>query len=56
MEREPLRLGPRAPHPAVTRRARLGGDRPSRTGPSTRDVNSKWPRHDDSGSNDGCNT
>ena len=35
MEREPLRLGPRASHPAVTRRARRGGDRPSRTGPST---------------------
>ena len=35
MEREPLRLLPRASHPAVTRDARRGGDRPSRTGPST---------------------
>jgi hypothetical protein len=35
VEREPLRLRPRAPHPAVTRDARRGGDRPSRTGPST---------------------
>jgi len=31
MEREPLRLLPRASHPAVTRDARRGGDRPSRT-------------------------
>ena len=35
MERQPLRLRPRASHPAVTRRARRGGDRPSRTGPGT---------------------
>src|SRR6185295_16843285 len=28
MERRPLRLRPRASHPAVTRRARRGGDRP----------------------------
>src|SRR4029077_6942783 len=28
MERQPLRLRPRASHPAVTRRARRGGDRP----------------------------
>jgi len=35
MEHGPLRLLPRAPHPAVTRDARQGGDRPSRTGPGT---------------------
>jgi len=35
MEQRPLRLLPRAPHPAVTRDARQGGDRPSRTGPGT---------------------
>src|SRR5512142_2180827 len=31
----PLRLLPRAPHPAVTRDARRGGDGPTRTGPGT---------------------
>ena len=35
MEQRPLRLLPRASHPAVTRDARQGGDRPSRTGPGT---------------------
>jgi hypothetical protein len=35
MEREPLRLLPRASHPAVTRDARQGGDGPARTGPGT---------------------
>jgi hypothetical protein len=35
MEQEPLRLLPRASHPAVTRDARRGRDRPSRTGPGT---------------------
>ena len=35
MEHGPLRLLPRAPHPAVTRDARQGGDGPSRTGPGT---------------------
>jgi hypothetical protein len=35
MEQEPLGLLPRASHPAVTRDARRGGDRPSRTGPGT---------------------
>ena len=35
MEHGPLRLLPRAPHPAVTRDARRGGDRPPRTGPGT---------------------
>jgi hypothetical protein len=45
MEREPLRLGPRASHPVVTRRARRGGggDRPSRTGPSTTPTASTEP-------------
>src|SRR5262249_28047326 len=33
MGQGPLRLLPRAPHPAVTRGARQGGDRPTRTGP-----------------------
>ena len=35
MEHGPLRLLPRASHPAVTRDARQGGDGPSRTGPGT---------------------
>jgi hypothetical protein len=35
VEREPLRLLPRASHPAVTRDARQGGDGPTRTGPDT---------------------
>jgi hypothetical protein len=35
VEHGPLRLRPRASHPAVTRDARRGGDRPSRTGPGT---------------------
>jgi hypothetical protein len=35
MEQGPLRLLPRASHPAITRDARRGGDRPSRTGPGT---------------------
>jgi len=43
MEQEPLRLGPRASHPAVTHRARRGGDRPSRTGPSTTPTASTEP-------------
>src|SRR5262245_39718347 len=43
MERQPLRLRPRASHPAVTRRARRGGDRPSRTGPSTTPMASTKP-------------
>ena len=43
MEREPLRLRPRASHPAVTRDARRGGDRPSRTGPSTTPSTSAEP-------------
>ena len=43
MEREPLRLVPRASHPAVIRRARRGGDRPSRTGPSTTPTASAEP-------------
>jgi hypothetical protein len=33
MGQGPLRLLPRAPHPAVTRDARQGGDGPTRTGP-----------------------
>ncbi len=43
MEREPLRLVPRASHPAVTRDARRGGDRPSRTGPGTTPMASTTP-------------
>src|SRR6266516_7411632 len=35
MGQGPLRLLPRAPHPAVTRDARRGGDGPTRTGPGT---------------------
>jgi hypothetical protein len=35
MEQGRLRLLPRASHPAVTHRARRGGDGPSRTGPGT---------------------
>jgi hypothetical protein len=35
MEHGPLRLLPRAPHPAVTRGARQGGDGLTRTGPGT---------------------
>src|SRR5438034_7140511 len=35
MGQGPLRLLPRAPHPAVTRGARQGGDGPTRTGPGT---------------------
>ena len=35
MGQGPLRLLPRAPHPAVTRSARQGGDGPTRTGPGT---------------------
>ena len=44
MEREPLRLLPRASHPAVTRDARRGGDRPSRTDPSTTPSTSVEPQ------------
>ena len=43
MERGPLRLRPRASHPAVTHRARRGGDRPSRTGPGTTPTASTEP-------------
>ena len=43
MEREPLRLLPRASHPAVTHDARRGGDRPSRTGPGTTPSTSAEP-------------
>ena len=43
MEHEPLRLLPRASHPAVTRDARRGGDRPSRTGPGTTPSTSAEP-------------
>jgi hypothetical protein len=39
MEQGPLRLRPRASHPAVTHNARRGGDGPPRTGPGTA------PRH-----------
>ena len=35
VEHGPLRLRPQASHPAVTRDARQGGDRPPRTGPGT---------------------
>src|SRR6476659_6333494 len=44
MEREPLRLLPRASHPAVTHDARRGGDRPSRTDPSTTPSTSVEPQ------------
>ena len=43
MEHGPLRLLPRASHPAVTRGARRGGDRPSRTGPGTTPSTSAEP-------------
>ena len=43
MEQGPLRLLPRASHPAVTRDARRGGDRPSRTGPGTTPSTSAEP-------------
>lgn len=43
MEREPLRLRLRASHPTVTHRARRGGDRPSRTGPSNTPSTSAEP-------------
>jgi hypothetical protein len=39
----PLRLLPRAPHPAVTRGARQGGNGPSRTGPATTPTASAGP-------------
>ena len=45
MEPEPRRLRPRASHPAVTRDARRGGDRPSPTGPSTTPSTSAEPRN-----------
>src|SRR6185369_14797357 len=44
MERGPLRLLPRASHPAVTHDARGGGDRPSRTDPSTTPSTSVEPQ------------
>src|SRR6476469_7883990 len=44
MEREPLRLVPRASHPAVTHDAHRGGDRPSRTDPSTTPSTSVEPQ------------
>ena len=44
MERDRLRLLPRASHPAVTRDARRGGDRPSRTDPSTTPSTSVEPQ------------
>src|SRR5947207_64672 len=43
MEREPLGLFPDASHPTVTRDARRGGDRPSRTGPGTTPSTSAEP-------------
>src|SRR6185437_9666948 len=43
-ERGPLRLLPRASHPAVTHDARRGGDRPSRTNPSTTPSTSVEPQ------------
>jgi hypothetical protein len=43
MEHGPLRLRPRASHPAVTHDARRGGDRPSRTDPGTTPSTSAEP-------------
>src|SRR6266487_6320789 len=43
MERRPLGLPLEASHPAVTRDARRGGDRPSRTGPGTTPSTSAEP-------------
>lgn len=43
MERRPLGLLLEASHPAVTRDARRGGDRPSRTGPGTTPSTSAEP-------------
>jgi hypothetical protein len=42
-EQGPLGLLPRASHPAVTRDARQGGDRPTRTGPGTTPSTSAEP-------------